>query len=255
MIHSTAIIHDSALIGKNVSIGPYSVIGADVSIGDNSVIEPHVVIKGKTTIGQGNHFYQFCSIGEDCQDKKYAGEPTELIIGDNNVIREGATIHRGTVQDKGITRIGSNNLIMTYVHVAHDCVIGNNSILASNATLAGHVTVGDWVIMGGMTAVHQFCNIGNHSFVAGGVVVLRDVPPYVMLGEGSTPKGINSEGLRRRGYSAEAILQIKRAYKVIYRNGNRAEEAVAELLDMAKNTSEIQIMADFIANSSRGIVR
>jgi UDP-N-acetylglucosamine acyltransferase len=232
-----------------------AIIDADVTIGDNTVLAPHVVVKGKTTIGKNNHFYQFGSIGEDCQDKKYGGEPTELIIGDNNIIREGATIHRGTVQDQGITRIGSNNLIMTYVHIAHDCVIGDNSILATNATLAGHVHVGDWVIMGGMTAAHQFCHIGSHSFIAGGVIALRDVPPYVMLGDDSSPKGINSEGLRRRGFDADVILQIKRAYKVLYRNGNRADEAVEKLLEMAKSTPEIQPMADFVANSSRGIVR
>ncbi|MDU0354569.1 acyl-ACP--UDP-N-acetylglucosamine O-acyltransferase [Paraglaciecola aquimarina] len=255
MIHSTAIIHPTAIIGDNVSIGPYSVIDADVTIGDNTVIEPHVVIKGKTTIGQGNHIYQFCSIGEDCQDKKYAGEPTELIIGDNNVIREGATVHRGTAQDKGVTRIGSNNLIMTYVHVAHDCVIGNNSILATNATLAGHVTIGDWVIMGGLSAIHQFCHLGDHCFVGGGAIILADVPPYVMLGNDSRPRGINSEGLKRRGFTSDRILQIKRAYKVLYRNGNRAEEAVTQLLEMAKTSDEIKILADFVANTSRGIVR
>lgn len=255
MIHSTAIIHSSAQLGENVSIGPYCVIDADVTIGDNTQLESHVVVKGKTTIGKDNHFYQFGSIGEDCQDKKYAGEPTELVIGDNNIVREGATIHRGTVQDECVTRIGSNNLIMTYVHIAHDCVIGDNSILATNATIAGHVHVGDWVIMGGMTAAHQFCHIGSHSFIAGGVIAFRDVPPYVMLGDDSTPKGINSEGLRRRGFDAETILQIKRAYKVLYRSGNRADEAVAKLVEMAKITPEIQTMADFVANSSRGIVR
>lgn len=255
MIHSTAIIHSSAQISDKVSIGPYCVIEADVSIDDDCVFASHVVVKGKTTIGKGNHFYQFGSIGDDCQDKKYAGELTELVIGDNNIFREGVTIHRGTVQDKGVTVIGSNNLIMTYVHIAHDCVIGNNSILATNATLAGHVHVGDWVIMGGMTAAHQFCHIGSHSFIGGGVIAFRDVPPYIMLGDDSTPKGINSEGLRRRGFDADVILQIKRAYKVLYRSGNRADEAVDKLLEMAKNTSEIQIMADFVTNSSRGIVR
>jgi UDP-N-acetylglucosamine acyltransferase len=255
VIHSTAIIHASTEIGENVSIGPYCVIEAGVSIGDNCVFKSHVVVKGKTTIGKNNHFYQFGSIGEDCQDKKYAGELTELIIGDNNIFREGVTVHRGTVQDQCVTSIGSNNLIMTYVHIAHDCVIGNNSILATNATIAGHVHIGDWVIMGGMTAAHQFCHIGSHSFIAGGVIVFRDVPPYVMLGDNSTPKGINSEGLRRRGFDAEAILQIKRAYKVLYRNGNRADEAVEKLIDMAETTAEIKILADFVKNSSRGIVR
>ncbi|MCF2950148.1 acyl-ACP--UDP-N-acetylglucosamine O-acyltransferase [Paraglaciecola aquimarina] len=255
MIHSTAIIHSSVKLGENVSIGPFCVIDADVSIGDNCVFESHVVVKGKTTIGKNNHFYQFGSIGEDCQDKKYAGEPTELVIGDNNIFREGVTVHRGTVQDQCVTSIGSNNLIMTYVHIAHDCVIGNNSILATHATLAGHVHVGDWVIMGGMTAAHQFCHIGSHSFIAGGVIAFRDVPPFVMLGDDSTPKGINSEGLRRRGFDPEAILQIKRAYKILYRSGNRAEEAVEKLLEMEGASDEIKMMADFVKNSSRGIVR
>ncbi len=255
MIHSTAVIHPSAKIGNDVAIGPYCVIDADVAIGDGTVLESHVVVKGTTTIGKNNHFYQFSSVGEDCQDKKYAGEKTQLIIGDNNIIREGCTLHRGTAQDQGITRIGSNNLFMTYVHVAHDCVIGDNSILASHATLAGHVQVGSWVIMGGLTAAHQFCHIGDHSFIAGGTMVLRDVPPYVMLSEESSPKGINSEGLRRRGFSSESILQIKRGYKVLYRNGNRADEAVKILNEMAQDTPEVKVMADFVSNSSRGIVR
>jgi UDP-N-acetylglucosamine acyltransferase len=254
-IHPTAIIHPKAELGNNVTVGAFCYVDANVTIGDNTVLNSHVVVKGKTTIGRNNHFFQFGSIGEDCQDKKYKGEPTELIIGDNNVIREGATIHRGTVQDKGITQIGHNNLIMTYVHVAHDCVIGSNSILATHATLAGHVHVGDWVILGGMTAFHQFCQIGSHAFVGGGVIVLRDVPPYVMLGDGSVPRGINSEGLRRRGFSEETIMQIKRAYKAVYRNGNRAEEAVTILREMATQVPEIGIMADFIEHSSRGIVR
>lgn len=255
MIHSTAIIHPDAKLGDNVKVGPYSIVGADVELGANCIVESHVVIKGKSIIGKGNHFYQFGSIGEDCQDKKYAGEPTQLVIADNNVFREGVTIHRGTVQDQALTSIGSNNLFMTYVHVAHDCVIGNNSILATNCTLAGHVHVGDWVIMGGLTAAHQFCHIGDHSFIGGGVIVFRDVPPYVMLGDDSTPRGINSEGLRRRGFDADTIMQIKRAYKVLFRGGNLTGEAVEKLNEMAQDTAAIQIMADFVANSSRGIVR
>lgn len=255
MIHSTAIIHASTQLGENVSIGPYCVIEEGVSIGDNCVFKSHVVVKGKTTIGKNNHFYQFGSIGEDCQDKKYAGEPTELIIGDNNVFRESVTIHRGTTQDQSLTQIGSGNLFMCYVHVAHDCMVGDNCILANNVTLAGHVHVGSFAILGGMTAVHQFCHIGSHSFIAGGAIVLRDVPPYVMLAEQSAPKGINSEGLRRRNFSAETILHIKRAYKVLYRQGNRAEEAVELLNDMAEHTPEVQVLADFVAASSRGIVR
>jgi UDP-N-acetylglucosamine acyltransferase len=255
VIHSTAVIHPTAKLGKNVSVGAFCLIGADVSIDDNTVLESHVVVKGKTTIGKGNHIYQFASVGEDCQDKKYAGEPTELIMGDNNIIRESVTIHRGTVQDKGVTIIGSNNLLMCYVHVAHDCVIGDNSILATSAILAGHVHIGDWVIMGGATASHQFCRIGDHSFIGGGAIILADVPPYVMLGNDSTPRTINSEGLKRRGFSNDTILQIKRAYKILYRQGNRAEEAVNQLLAMPGNMPEIQFLAEFVANSSRGIVR
>lgn len=255
VIHSTAIIHPDAELGNNVSLGPFCIVDANVTIGDNTKLESHIVVKGKTTIGSGNHFYQFGSIGEDCQDKKYKGEPTELIIGDNNVFREGVTVHRGTVQDKGITRIGNNNLFMTNAHIAHDCVIGDNSILATLCTLAGHVTVDDWVILGGMTAVHQFCHIGSHSFVGGGVIVLRDVPHFVMLGEGSVPRGINTEGLKRRGFSAATIMQIKRAYKVLYRNGNLADEAVVILREMAIETPEIMALADFVEHSVRGIVR
>lgn len=255
MIHSTAIIHPSAKLGENVAVGAFSLIGADVTIGDNTVIESHVVVKGKTTMGKGNHIYQFASVGEDCQDKKYAGEPTELIMGDNNIIRECVSIHRGTAQDKGVTKIGSNNLLMCYVHVAHDCVIGDNSILATSAILAGHVHIGDWVIMGGATASHQFCHIGSHSFIGGGAIILADVPPFVMLGNDSTPRGINAEGLKRRGFDSETILQIKRAYKILYRQGHRVDEAVSLLLAMPGNTPEIQLLADFVENSSRGIAR
>ncbi|MFT7412034.1 MAG: UDP-N-acetylglucosamine acyltransferase [Paraglaciecola sp.] len=255
MIHITAIIHPSAKLGENVSVGAFCLIDADVSIGDDTVLESHVVVKGKTCIGKGNHIYQFASIGEDCQDKKYAGEPTVLIIGDNNIIRESVTIHRGTVQDKSTTQIGSNNLLMCCVHVAHDCAIGDNSILATGATLAGHVSLGDWVIMGGLSAVHQFCDIGNHSFIGGGAIILADVPPYVMVGNDGKPRGINSEGLKRRGFSTETIMHIKRGYKILYRNGNRATEAVEKLLGLKGDTQEIKDLADFVSHSSRGIVR
>jgi UDP-N-acetylglucosamine acyltransferase len=255
VIHSTAIIHPTVKLGNSVSVGPYCLIEADVIIGDNCVFESHVVVKGKTTIGKNNHFYQFGSIGEDCQDKKYAGEPTELLIGDNNVFRESVSVHRGTIQDKSLTQIGSNNLFMCNAHVAHDCVVGDNTILATSVALAGHVHIGDWVIMGGLTAAHQFCHIGDHSFIGGGVIVFRDVPPFVMVGDDGVPRGINSEGLRRRGFDGDTILHIKRAYKVIYRKGYRATEAVEHLLAMPGNRAEIKLMADFVANSSRGIVR
>lgn len=256
MIHETAIIHPSAKVASDVCIGAYSLIGEDVVIDSSCVIESHVVIKGPTRIGKHNRFFQFCSIGEECQDKKYAGEPTRLEIGDNNVFRECVTVHRGTVQDKSLTTIGSNNLFMAYVHIAHDCVVGNDNILANNTTLAGHVQLGDCVILGGMTAVHQFCHVGSHSFTGGGCIVLRDIPPYVMVsGTENTPAGINSEGLRRRGFDKDAIMQIRRAYKVLYRSGNRAEEAVALLREMAQTTKEVGPMAEFVANSARGIIR
>jgi UDP-N-acetylglucosamine acyltransferase len=255
VIHSTAIIHPSAKLGKNVSVGAFCLIYADVSIGDGTVLESHVVVKGKTTIGKGNHIYQFASIGEDCQDKKYAGEPTELMIGDNNIIRESVSIHRGTVQDNSVTKIGSNNLLMCNVHVAHDCVIGDNNILATGATLAGHVSLGDWVIMGGLTAAHQFCHIGDHSFIGGGAIILADVPPFIMVGNDGMPRGINSEGLKRRGFSSGTIMQIKRSYKILYRNGNRATVAVEKLLELAGDTQEVRFLADFVTQSSRGIVR
>jgi UDP-N-acetylglucosamine acyltransferase len=256
VIHPSAIIHPTAKLAPTVKVGPFSLIGANVEIGDNTVLESHVVIKGETLIGKNNHFYQFASIGEDCQDKKYAGEPTRLEIGDNNVFRESVTVHRGTVQDKGLTKIGSGNLLMAYVHVAHDCVLGDNNILANNVTLAGHVHVGDWGILGGMTAIHQFCHIGSHCFTAGGSIILRDVPPYIMVGgESNTPHGINSEGLRRRGFDGPTILQIKRAYKVLYRSGHRADEAVTLLNEMAKDTPQIKLLADFVSNSARGIIR
>ncbi|MCV2885001.1 acyl-ACP--UDP-N-acetylglucosamine O-acyltransferase [Aestuariibacter sp. AA17] len=256
MIHQTAIIHPSAKLADNVKIGPYSIIGADVEIGEGTVIESHVVVKGITKIGKNNHFYQFCSVGEDCQDKKYAGEPTRLEIGDRNIFREACTVHRGTVQDESLTKIGSDNLFMAYAHIAHDCMVGDHNILANNATLAGHVHIGDHVILGGLTAVHQFCKIGSHSFCGGGSVVLRDIPPYVMVGGvNNTPHGINSEGLRRRGFEKDTIMAIRRAYKVLYRNGNRAEEAVEKMREMVEATPEVGLLAEFVASSQRGIVR
>ncbi|ALS97771.1 acyl-ACP--UDP-N-acetylglucosamine O-acyltransferase [Lacimicrobium alkaliphilum] len=256
MIHQTALIDPAATLGSNVKVGAYTVIGADVEIGDNTVIESHVVLKGPSRIGKDNHFYQFCSIGEDCQDLKYAGEPTRLEIGDGNTFRECVTVHRGTVQDNSLTRIGNNNLLMAYVHLAHDCMVGSNNIFANNASVAGHVHVGDWAILGGMSGVHQFCHVGSHSFCAAGTILLRDLPPYVMVGgKGASPHGINAEGLRRRGYSKEAILQIRRAYKVLYRSGKTTEEALRELREMAKRAPELEMLVDFIANSSRGIVR
>lgn len=256
MIHPTAIIDPKAKLGANVQVGPFSYIGPDVEIGDHTKVASHVVIKGPTRIGAHNQFFQFASIGEDCQDKKYAGEPTRLEIGDHNVFRECVTVHRGTVQDQGLTKIGSHNLFMAYVHIAHDCVIGDHNIMANNASVAGHVHMGDWAILGGMSGVHQFCHIGSHSFCAAGSILVKDLPPYVMAGgEKVTPHGINSEGLRRRGFSKEAILEIRRAYKVLYRSGKTVEEALAELRQMAEHCSELKILVDFVANSPRGIIR
>ncbi|MBE1299979.1 MAG: acyl-ACP--UDP-N-acetylglucosamine O-acyltransferase [Alteromonadaceae bacterium] len=255
MIHATAIVDPKAELDSSVTVGPYSIIGADVQIGAGTVIGPHAVIKGPTTLGKNNKVFQFATLGEDCQDLKYAGEPTRLEVGDNNVFRESTTIHRGTVQDNGITKIGDNNLIMINVHIAHDCVVANNCIFSVGATIAGHVHIGDHAILGGLCAIHQFCHIGAHSFIGGGAIILRDLPPYVMLGNDGKPHGINSEGLRRRGYSSEAIMAIKRAYKVIYRQGNKSTEAVEIMREMAKDIPEITVMADFVANSPRGLIR
>jgi UDP-N-acetylglucosamine acyltransferase len=256
MIHPTALVSPGARLGERVKVGPYSIIGEHTEIGDDTVIGPHVVVTGHTRIGRENRIYQFCSIGEEPQDKKYAGEPTELIIGDRNTIHEYCSLHVGTVQDKGVTRIGNDNWIMAYVHVAHDCVVGDNAIFANNATLAGHVTVGDWAILGGFTGVHQFGRVGAHSFCGVGTVLLQDLPPFVTVsGNPAAPHGINSEGLKRRGYSAEAIAQIKRAYKALYRQGLSMEEARSAIVEMAATTPELQIFSDFIAASGRGIVR
>lgn len=254
MIHPTAIIDDKAVIGNNVEIGPYSIVGPDVVIGDDCWIGPHVVLKGPTVLGKGNKIYQFASVGEDCQDKKYNGEATRLEIGDNNIIRECVTIHRGTVQDQGLTKLGSNNLLMAYVHVAHDCMVGDNIILANNTTLAGHVYVGDWAILGGFTGVHQFCHIGAHAFTAVNSVVVQDIPPYIMAqGHNAVPRTINSEGLKRRGFSKEAIMHIKRAFKTLYRKGLTIDEAVAEMESW--QAPELNELIHFVQNSSRGIIR
>lgn len=256
VIHATAIIHEGARIGANVEIGPWSLIGADVEIGDECSIASHVVIKGPTKIGNRNRIFQFCSIGEDCQDKKYKGERTFLEIGDDNVIREHCTIHRGTVQEQSLTRIGSRNLLMVNVHVAHDCIIGDDCIFANNATLAGHVHIGDWVIFGGLSAIHQFGRVGSHAFVAGMAALNKDVPPYVMAaGHYAKPFGVNSEGLKRRGFSPEAISAVKKAYKLIYRQGLTIEEALPELEALAAEETAVAPMVEFLKLNDRGIVR
>lgn len=255
MIDNLAFVHPDAKIGKNVTIGPWSYVGPGVEIGDDCWLSSHVVVKGPSVIGKGNRIFQFASVGEDCQDKKYAGEPTRLIMGDNNIIRESVTIHRGTTQDKGETVIGSNNLFMAYVHIAHDCVVGNNVIMSNNASIAGHVHVGDFAILGGLTGVHQFVHIGAHAFTAGYSLILQDVPPFVMAsGQPGIPRGLNSEGMKRRGFSKESQMAVRRAYKTLYRKGLTVEEAITTLASETDD-EQVKFMTDFIARSSRGIIR
>ena len=254
MIHATAIIDPSAKIAADVSIGPYSVIGPQVEIGAGTVIGPHVVIHGPTRIGCDNRIYQFASLGEEPQDLKFRGEETFLEIGDRNVIREFCTINRGTAQDQSITKIGNDNLFMAYVHIAHDCVVGNHTIFSNNASLAGHVKVDDYVTFGGFAGVFQFCRVGAYSFIATNAVVIKDVPPYLKVaGSYAKPYGLNTVGLQRRGIVEEAIKQLRRAYKIVYRNGLTVASAVAELQHFT--TPEVAHFSQFIAASEAGIVR
>lgn len=256
LIDPRAIIDPSAKLADGVQVGPWSIIGPDVEIGEGSVVGPHVIIKGPTRIGKHNRIYQFSSVGEDTPDLKYNGEPTRLVIGDHNVIREGVTIHRGTVQDRGETTIGSHNLLMAYVHVGHDSVLGNHCVLVNNAALAGHVHIGDWAILGGYTLIHQFCKIGAHAFTAMGSAVGKDVPAYVTVsGNPAEAKSINSEGLRRRGYTKEQIASITKAFKIIYRRGLVMSEAIALLDDMARTEPALNLLIDSLRTSERGIVR
>jgi len=256
VIHPTAIIDAQAEISDTATIGPYVVIGPNVTIGPESIIEPHVVIRGPTTIGARNHIYQFSTVGEATPDLKYHDEPTELVIGNDNIIRENVTIHRGTVQDRGITQLGDHNLIMAYVHVGHDSIVGNNTILVNNTARAGHVVVGDWAILSGYTLVHQFCKIGAHSFSGMGTAIGKDVPAFVTVaGSPAEAKTINSEGLRRRGFSSHTLAELRRAYKIIYRQGLTLDNAVQRLEGMVKETPELQMLIDSLSNSERGIVR
>jgi len=256
MIHPTALVDPAARIGDNVSIGAYSIIGADVEIGDSTWIGPHVIIEGPTRIGKENRIWQFASIGAAPQDKKFHGETSRLEIGDRNVIREFVTFNRGTEDGTGLTRIGDDNWLMAYVHIAHDCVVGNNTIFSNAASLAGHVLVDDWVILGGFTLVHQFCQVGAHAFTAMGAIINRDVPPYVTVaGSFAEPKGINSEGLRRRGYSSDRIMAIKRAYRTLYMSGLPLSEARTELARAAELAPDVRLMLDFIERSQRSLVR
>lgn len=256
MIDAHAIVDPSARLAPDVEVGPWTVIGPDVEIGAGTVIASHVVIKGPTRIGKNNRIYQFSSVGEDTPDLKYQGEPTRLVIGDHNVIREGVTIHRGTVQDRSETTIGNHNLLMAYVHIGHDSVLGDHCILVNNTALAGHVHIGDWAILSGFTLVHQYCAIGAHSFTGMGTAVGKDIPAYVMVnGNPAAAKSINAEGMRRRGFDKETIAQIQKAYKIIYRRGLTMEEALAQLEIMLPECADLAPLLSSLKNSSRGIVR
>lgn len=256
MIHPSAIIDPQASLADDVSVGPWSVIGPHVEIGAGSVIEPHVVIRGPTRIGRDNHIYQFSSVGDATPDLKYRNEPTWLVMGDRNTVREGVTIHRGTIQDHGETRIGDDNLLMAYVHVGHDSVIGNHTILVNNAALAGHVHVGDWAVLSGHTLVHQFCKIGAHSFSGMQTAIGKDVPAFITVsGSPAEAKTINTEGLRRRGFSIDAISDLRRAFKILYRQGLTLDIAIQRLEGVFAGSAEVQILIDSLRVSERGIVR
>lgn len=256
MIDSQARVDPSAKLADDVEIGPWTLIGPEVEIGPGCKIESHVVIKGPTIIGANNHIFQFSSIGEATPDLKYQDEPTRLLIGDNNIIRESVTIHRGTVQDRSETTIGDNNLLMAYVHIGHDSVLGNHTILVNNTALAGHCQIGDWAILSGFTLVHQFCKLGPHCFSGMGTAIGKDVPAYVTVsGAPAEAKTINTEGLRRRGFSSEAISQLRRAFKILYRQGLTLDAAITRLESMLSETPEVEVLIDSIRASGRGIVR
>ncbi|MFZ5556848.1 MAG: acyl-ACP--UDP-N-acetylglucosamine O-acyltransferase [Pseudomonadota bacterium] len=255
-IHPTAIVAPGAELADDVRVGAYSIIGPGVSVGPGTRIGHHVVVGGRTRIGAGNRIFHFCSLGEIPQDKKYRGEDTRLEIGDDNTIREFCTFNIGTVQDAGVTRLGNGNWIMAYVHLAHDCQVGNNAVFANNAQIAGHVKVGDYAVLGGFTGVHQFVRIGAHVMTGVGTVLLQDVPPYVIAsGDPARPFGINAEGLKRRGFSSASIQVLKRAYKILYRSGLALEEARAAITGQAAATPELKVLADFLAEPSRGLIR
>jgi UDP-N-acetylglucosamine acyltransferase len=256
MIDPRAVVSPEARLAADVTVGPFSVIGPGVEIGPRTMVGPHAVISGPTTIGADNHVFQFASIGDAPQDKKYRGEPTRLVIGEHNVFREFCTVNRGTTHDKGVTRIGDDNLLMACTHVAHDCVVGSHAVFANGAVLGGHVEIGDWVILGGLSAVHQFSKVGAHSFLAGGAIVRQDVPPYVMVaGNPAAPYAVNAEGLKRRGYTEDQIRAIRDAYRIVYRSDLRLSEAVARLEPQARERPEIRAFVDFIQAATRSIVR
>ncbi|HGE8494877.1 TPA: acyl-ACP--UDP-N-acetylglucosamine O-acyltransferase [Serratia marcescens] len=255
-IHPSAIVEEGAVIGANVHIGPFCYVGSQAEIGAGTVLKSHVVVNGITKIGCDNQIYQFASIGEVNQDLKYAGEPTRVEVGDRNRIRESVTIHRGTAQGTGLTKVGSDNLLMVNVHVAHDCVVGNSCVLANNATLAGHVEIDDHAIIGGMTAIHQFCIIGAHVMVGGCSGVAQDVPPFVIAqGNHATPFGVNAVGLKRRGFDKDEMQAIRNAYKILYRSEKTLDEAKAEIEALAKEQPVVQQYLDFFTRSTRGIIR
>ena len=256
MIDPRAVISPEAHIAPGVEVGPFTVIGPQVTIGEGTWIGSHAVIKGPTSIGRECKIFQFASVGDAPQDKKYGGEPTRLEIGDRNVIRECTTINRGTVTGHGVTRIGDDNLFMAYAHVAHDCVIGDKCVMANYSVLAGHVEIGDWVILAGYAGVHQFCKVGAHAFLGNNAAVTRDVPPYLLVsGSPAEPKGINSEGLKRRDFTPEQIANIKGAYRVLYRSGLKLAEATEKLQELAQTQAEVQPFVDFLARVTRSIVR
>jgi UDP-N-acetylglucosamine acyltransferase len=255
-IHPTAIVSPGATLADDVSVGAYSIINDEVTLGPGCVVGPHVVLAGPARFGAGNRFWQFASVGADPQDKKYAGERSVLEVGDGNVFRECVTVHRGTGAGGGITRIGSDNLFMAYTHVAHDCQVGSHCILANYCGLAGHVELDDWVILGGYSGVHQFCKIGAHAFLANNATATRDVPPFVMVaGSPAEPKGINAEGLKRRGYSAGEIANIKAGYRILYRSGLKLAEASEELARLAASQPELRPYVDFLPRITRSLLR
>jgi UDP-N-acetylglucosamine acyltransferase len=256
VIHPTSVIDKGARLGATVSVGPYTVIDGDVEIGEGTTIGAHNVITGHTRIGRDNRIFHFCSIGEANQDKKYKGEPTRLEIGDRNTIREYCSLNRGTVQDGGVTRIGDDNWLMAYVHIAHDCEVASNTVFANNATLGGHVAIGDWTVLGGFVGVHQFVKVGAHVMAGVSSVITQDVPPYVLVaGNPCATHGINSIGLKRRGFSDEGVAAIKRAYKTLYRSGLSLSEAKAALAKQAGEHAEVRAFAEFLDRSERGILR
>src|SRR3954470_10285266 len=255
-VHTTSIIDKRAKLGANVTVGHYTVIDGDVEIGEGTTIGAHNVITGHTTIGRDNRIFHFCSIGEANQDKKYKGEPTRLEVGDRKTIREYCTLNHGTVQEQGVTRVGHDNWIIAYCHVAHDCIVGDNTVFANHATLAGHVEIGDWTILGGFVGVHQFVKVGAHVMAGIAAVITQDVPPYLTIaGNPTSPFGINAEGLKRRGFSPAAITALKRAYKTLYKSGLSLAEARVQLDEQAKDTPEVRPFAEFLAGSTRGILR